>query len=857
MSDGTAAGDNSDFFARFEDEGLFARDIDGQLVRMDKVTSDDLDKNITIKIDGQSVTVRKAVPATDAQGNIRRDREGRPVPRATTIYDAAAELFVKQPGDQNPIPILCHQEHMEPVAVCRICVVEIHKFKRGKIDRERKLLPACQHRVEETMEVHTIESPDAEARARVRSSVSVLAELLRSDHLPTGKEHAPFNELAALCERLNVQSSRFSSSTVERGRDDSSFVIAVDHNACILCDRCARACDDVKKNLVIGRAGKGYTTKIAFDLNDPMGQSSCVSCGECMVSCPTGALVFRETSKDPRVGEQFSVTMAETSTVSADELKRDPLFAGLPYKFLQWNSSSIRRHRLQPGAVLCREGEAGSTAFILLKGQFEVSIRAALKGIRNEKAEGWRGWFGRIRTSLLPGGDSAGDTIHNADGLSLPLGKPVKTLTPEDVLLGEMTCLNHYPRSATVVAKEPGEVLEIGRNVLHYLRRNRYSREILDTAYRERALMDHLKRSKLLASLDEDQRTECANFLRDKVDLLRADPGQVIFRQGDVADHFYMVRLGFVRVLQTYAGQERVLDYLGPGSSLGEIGLLSELAVQAAAFGIEHHVRIFETVHDGAGDRWSDENEEGVVAGVARSVRTATCQALDEVELVRIRGEHFRELLNRFPGIRAQLLKHARELLDRDRRTHQSLAKPLADFLDQGLFNAQKLLVLDLESCTRCDECTRACSDTHGGITRLIREGMRFDRFLVASSCRSCLDPYCLVGCPVDAIHRRQRPGSDTSLEIVIEDWCIGCGQCAKNCPYGNINMHGIADYRPDPENPGQRVAVLQQKATTCDLCRHVVGADEDPSCVYACPHNAAFRMSGPDLFQIVTGTKQ
>src|SRR5205085_2963246 len=106
---------------------------------------------------------------------------------------------------------------------------------------------------------------------------------------------------------------------------------------------------------------------------------------------------------------------------------------------------------------------------------------------------------------------------------------------------------------------------------------------------------------------------------------------------------------------------------------------------------------------------------------------------------------------------------------------------PLAEFLSQGLMNAQSLLVLDLEKCTRCDECTKACADTHDGVSRLIREGLRFDKFLVASSCRSCLDPYCLVGCPVDAIHRRPREGDTQSLEIVIEDWCIGCGQCEKN----------------------------------------------------------------------------
>ena len=67
-------------------------------------------------------------------------------------------------------------------------------------------------------------------------------------------------------------------------------MIAVDHDACILCDRCVRACDDIQGNDVIGRSGKGYSTHIAFDLSDPMGASTCVSCGECVAACPTGAL---------------------------------------------------------------------------------------------------------------------------------------------------------------------------------------------------------------------------------------------------------------------------------------------------------------------------------------------------------------------------------------------------------------------------------------------------------------------------------------------------------------------------------------------------------------------------------------
>ena len=755
-----------------------------------------------------------AVPTTDSVGNIIRDADGQTIPRRTTIYDAARQLFVKKPGDVNPIPTLCHQEHMSPVGVCRVCVVEI--LKEGKQDS--RLVPACQHRIEPKMVVHTINSPDQEASQRVRKSVGMLLEMLSADHLPQpGSAVAPPatarppNELETLVQRFVPQTPRFNPRTQSRGRDDSSLVIAVDHNACILCDRCSRACDEVKQNLVIGRTGKGYTTHIGFDLNSPMGQSSCVSCGECMISCPTDALTYR--SQPPLPG----VAGRGVSPISITELRElSPLFAGIPFKFLQWNAGSVVRRSLRKGDVLCKEGDYGSTAFILLSGLYGISIRSKMARVKNESETGFWGALGRIKTSLSRGPQS-GEPIRNDGNSPLSPQNPSSVRTPEDLILGEMTCLSHYPRSATIVAVEDGEVLEIRRNVLTFLLRNPVSREILNRVYRDRALKTHLQNMNIFSHLDEPERDACVAFLRDKVELLRVEPGQVVFRQGELADHFYMVRLGFVKVTQDFDGGQRVLNYLGPGKYFGEIGLVSDLS-----------------------DLFGD-----VLPPEFVGLRQATCGALDDVELVRIRGEHFRYLVQKYPRLRERLVQESLELLKRDQEGKVKLGRPLEDFLDQGLFNAHRLLVLDLERCTRCDECTKACADTHGGVTRLIREGLRFDKFLIASSCRSCFDPYCLVGCPVDAIHR------ENTLEIRIKDHCIGCGLCAENCPYGNINMHGFPDVRDDPAKPGNKIAVTQQKATTCDLCRDVHG--KEPSCVYACPHNAAFRMSGEQLMNIVS----
>jgi formate dehydrogenase major subunit len=120
-------------------------------------------------------------------------------------------------------------------------------------------------------------------------------QLLMADQPPTEQDPKETttadNELLVLARRYGVQREDGLPVGSGRGEDLSNPVIAVNHDACILCDRCVRACDDIQGNDVIGRSGKGYVTRIAFDLNDPMGESSCVTCGECVAACPTGALV--------------------------------------------------------------------------------------------------------------------------------------------------------------------------------------------------------------------------------------------------------------------------------------------------------------------------------------------------------------------------------------------------------------------------------------------------------------------------------------------------------------------------------------------------------------------------------------
>ena len=784
MSPEPGAFDGGLTFAR-DEESLFARDVAGQLIRVVAARQQDYDAPVTLTIDGAEITVMKAVPSTDAQGNIINDQHGRTVPRRTTIYDAVTALFNarRQHGGRHPVPTLCHREHMSPVGVCRVCVVALGRRDGAGQRTDERLVPACVHPVEPGMVVHTMESPEPALRERIEGSVRVVVELLASDHLRGVSVAAAPNELEALTTRLRADTKRFRLTPhAPEPADTSSHMIAVDRDRCVLCDRCSRACNEIRGNFVIGRAGKGYEARIAFDLDVELGDSTCVSCGECMTSCPTDALVFRRPIESDWRRERLA-TPESYYQVSAEELKRHPLFEDMPLKFLQWNVGAVIGWRVKKDEVLCRKGETGGTAFILLNGRFGYWRH------RQERGSGLLSWI----------------TPRRRWTAGRPEGPPEGELTPEHMIVGEMTCMNNQPRTATVAALEDSEVWIVRRNLLYVVQRDRHARERLDRIYRHRTLQNHLRDVSFFADLDDEQIEACRGFLSNRVELVRVDPGQIIFNQGEPADAFYMIRHGFVKAAQVLDDETRVLGYMGPNAYFGEIGLVSREVVDATL----------------PPERWDR--------------RTATCTALDHVEVVRVRREDFRDLLRTFPPLLKMFVNVARERLGYDRGFNPVRSEMLGRFLDNGLYNGEKLLVMDMDSCTRCDLCVVACAEGHGGITRLVREGPRLGNFLVAGACRSCMDPHCLAGCPVDAIHR------EGSLEIVIEDHCIGCGECAKNCPYQNIAMvstgHGL---------------VAERRAVTCDLCRDVVrhpGSDE-VRCVYSCPHHSAMRISGEELWR-------
>src|SRR5438552_799921 len=173
-----------------------------------------------------------------SSGSVQLTIDGMPVtvPEGTTVFDAARMNGIA-------IPTLCHQQNETPVGVCRVCVVDVGA---------RVFAASCVRPVEPGMSVTTNSD-------RVRGARRTLVELLMADHpTPCARQrHSGDCELETLAREEGLNGSRFAPREGSRGSDDTSLAIAVAHDACILCDRCIRGCNDIRGNFVLGRMGKG------------------------------------------------------------------------------------------------------------------------------------------------------------------------------------------------------------------------------------------------------------------------------------------------------------------------------------------------------------------------------------------------------------------------------------------------------------------------------------------------------------------------------------------------------------------------------------------------------------------------
>ena len=408
---------------------------------------------------------------------------------------------------------------------------------------------------------------------------------------------------------------------------------------------------------------------------------------------------------------------------------------------------------------------------------------------------------------------------------------------------GEMTLISGLPRNASVTALEPCEAIEIPRRAFEYwMKKPGPFRQTMDQTYIERGLANHLRTIPEFADIE----AHLVQELVKKVRLRIFSKDEVIVKENDEADSFYLIRDGFVRVVKSMAGgEQRTVAYLKDGAYFGETALLSA------------------------------------------NKRNASVIAMGKVEVIQVMKEDFFALVNRDDKF-ADRLAEERKRQAKQSSAGQAASSPLGfvgEVVERGLIKATSALVIHLNVCTRCGNCVKACAELHDGISRLTRHGMLFEApkrdtltvlepLLVTTSCMHCLDPECMIGCPTGAITR------DVNGEVIIQDSCIGCGNCARRCPYGNISMAdtsnkqelakqrtgapligGYLKFWKTPEDEpmmheienNNQKAVVRRIAVKCDLCQDY---NYNHGCVHNCPYGAIERMDAAAYLHEVRGSE-
>lgn len=562
-----------------------------------------------------------------------------------------------------------------------------------------------------------------------------------------------------------------------------------------------------------------------------------------------------EATLDPRPGDETLSPAALKSLSFFADLKRAPTFEKFP--------GALVLRRYAAGETIVRQGEAGWTAFYILTNADLVKLRETQHAeLRHELASLSAA---DNRHADLTARDAALEEEIAAAGAGRPSGEPSRlpvvtaqldvelsaqsrrpnffsrllqsrgqsraeirpefipndasveialstrqALLYEGELFGEMSCMSRVPRSATVVANRDCYLLEMLRNILDQVRRDPNFKEKTDRIYRERALGQQLRRFSIFARLSESE----FHKLRQRVELVTFSPGEVIHREGDESDAFYVIRNGMVKIVKDLP-TPRTLTYLGRGDFFGEAGLMLDKPRSATAIACGHPQ--------------ADVGSDLELVRIGRDLFLEVCRSSRELQSL------FAEQLKTYQ--RRERQQSESHVWDANRAVHVN-----PRFEELGLIQGQKLMLVDLDRCTRCGDCMQACIDTHNdGVSRLYLDGPRFGKYLVPNACRKCLDPVCMIGCPVGSIVRGD------AGQIEIKDWCIGCGLCADQCPYGSIHMHRLETLDLPRETPRAgsdseaREKEVDQRAVVCDLCAGLNGIG--PACVYHCPHDAAIRI--------------
>ena len=506
--------------------------------------------------------------------------------------------------------------------------------------------------------------------------------------------------------------------------------------------------------------------------------------------------------------------------------------------------NDMRILKFRKGEIIMRQGDYGTSAFLILQGAARVVLKPDLApSLLGRQATGKKGFL-RTFAQILNGGRPPEFLAREKRGQNAGLGarqdeNEVRVFL-QDVprvldkhrteqmttgeFFGEIAALSRMARTSTIFAdSDDAELLEIRWQGLRDLMKSDDAlRTHINKIYRERALASYLRATPLFKYLNKEQLDRVAELVEfttygdydwsgeykrlAQAGAVRPEKEPAIVSQGDYPNGIVLLRAGFARVSQKFGGGERTLNYIGAGQIFGLNEIAHNWRTKDATVNMQFSLRAIGYTH--------------LLIVPTRVMEEIVLPSLPKSELP--------------PPVETV----ADDLATAPRATaaREKVGAEVLEFLTENrFFNGTATMVIDLDRCTRCDDCVRACASTHDNNPRFLRHGPTAGRLMIANACMHCADPVCMIGCPTGAIHRESFAG-----QVVINPTtCIGCKSCFNNCPYDAIRMVEVRDERGEFLVDQEMKPII--KATKCDLCVENHGG---PACERACPHGALARIN-------------
>lgn len=597
---------------------------------------------------------------------------------------------------------------------------------------------------------------------------------------------------------------------------------------CIGCDRCMRACPLPLSSLITMADLNLATVSDTISPSVARFTNECVMCGSCVPVCPVN--LHRDLlmlSLKQRLGVPWDGTVDMSRVFQylptgwsldllLSRMREVPLFRDvqqIPDRYLNHLVASSKILLLMPDAIVLQEGEYGRDLYLLLEGALSVAAS-------DPKGE-------EMRIAVLQRGEFVGE--HGMlTGLPCPV--TARVLAP------------------SVLVKVPEQVMQRMMELVPSVQR--FFERFHQTRYVELVI----KRLALFQGVRDADFKELAR----RVEFRTYDRGGAIFSEGDkeraVNVPLCIILEGFVKVARR------------TGTGMGYDGT-------------DERVIAYRQVGDyffGGRDPLGDGQTVSVTAINRTRVAALSREVLQEIFVRYPEVRH--RFVGRFEQYRsmadiAQTQQLGPWLIEGDNAASEAQARAgLRSLVGGGVVEGTDVLVIDLDKCVHCDKCVEACTRRHGH-SRMNRTGMVVGNISIATACRQCQDPVCML-CSRAGIARLP------SGEVYITESCIGCGICAERCPYDNISIISLAEEQENksddtlwqrfthffsdgagkeqgkklfpvvnagfPNQAADPIENMRKKvAVKCDLC----AGYNNQACVQACPTGAAFRTHPVQFF--------